>query len=179
MPSEVTYRCDRLSRKEAQMQKIPNLVTKVPRLAKPICLKESDLVVEHNAIASRRGKVLFGRIGKGLASSKVNVIREAIDAGLKPMLFLVRKGDEDFEFFRAEMSGIWGADFTPDSTLCPSYYRELFSQISLWIEIGQFSKVSSSVLERLRLSSTGRPILELLGSQASLMLADSCDVPNR
>jgi hypothetical protein len=155
------------------MARTPSVVTKVPKSAKIGCLKNIDLVAEHDAISRSRGSVLFGRIGRGLAKEKISLICDAIGAHQKPRLYLIRKSESDYEFFRAEIIGIWGPGYKPDISHCPAYYSELYNDITLWIEIRVFDKIRKDDLSSLRLTSTGRPILELLGTQASLMLADS------
>lgn len=155
------------------MQRTSCVVAKVPKVGKIGCLKNIDLIAEHDSISRKLGSVFFGRVGRGLAKEKISLLRDAIRGLQKPMLYVIRKGDLEYEFHRTEILGIWGQDYHPDSDYCPAYYRELYDSITLWIEIRGFERIDKDGMLSLRLASTGRPILELLGSQASLMLADS------
>jgi|688.fasta_scaffold433810_2 hypothetical protein len=155
------------------MKRTPNVVTKVPKNGKIGCLKNVDLIAEHDAISQKRGSVLFGRVGRSFAKEKISLLRDAIQECQKPMLYLIRKSESDYDFYQTEIIDIWGQGHRPDIAHCPAYYRELYETISLWIEIRCFERIEKDGLMSLRLASTGRPILELLGSQASLMLAES------
>jgi hypothetical protein len=155
------------------MARTPSVIMKVPRNAKIGCLKNIDLVVEHDAISRNRGSVLFGRVGRGLAKEKISLLRDAIDSHQKPSMYLIRKSEFEYEFFRSEIIGIWGPGYKPDMSCCPAYYSDLYNDITLWIEIRAFEKIQKDGMLAIRLMSTGRPILDLLASQASLMLAES------
>jgi len=136
-------------------------------------LKKIDLIAEHDAISRKLGSVLFGRVGRGLAKEKISLLRDAIQECQKPKLYLIRKSESEYEFYRSEIIGIWGQGHQPDIDHCPAYYSELYETITLWIEIRCFERIDEAGMMSLRLASTRRPILELLGSQASLMLAES------
>lgn len=151
---------------------VPYVVIKIPRQARLTCLKDVDIIDSHNQVVEKHGKVLFGRAGRSFAAAKLRTISEAIEDRVPTRLVIIRKDDDGYIFWQASMLGIWDASHEPDFSICPIYYKELAPLISLWMEIGRLESVGRDQMSRITLSSTGRPILELLESQASLMLAE-------
>jgi hypothetical protein len=151
---------------------IPHLVIKIPAHGKRQCLVGDDLIEAHNVIARTHGKAFFGRIGRPLAESKILILNQAIGSSL-PTSLILACSTQGSACFRAPLLGVFGPSHTPNLSLCPTYYHDLLSSISLWLEIGAFERVSHQQLSTVVLASTGRSIVELLSSsQTSMMLAE-------
>jgi hypothetical protein len=115
--------------------------------------------------------VLFGKVGRKLASEKLGLVKKAINTSQRVLMIMIRKTNRGFKAFAAAFYDIHVEGYKPNLKLVPEYYRDAAPDIAMWLEIGQLTNMTTTRLSRFKLMSNERPLIETLSiCGTSLML---------
>lgn len=137
-----------------------------------------DIVAAHRTVIKARGYVWFGMWKLRIAADRLELLKRQYD-GLEPTyLYLVQRAGKEFSVYRATVTEI-SANLPPKSAhYVPGYYfdRKMLSGMGAWLKLKDFSSATQVEFERLRVSTTGRAVPELLNqSQVSFALVSSAN----
>ncbi len=157
------------------------LSTRKPRKPKPFAnmpvnvlmrvrSEDGRTISAHERIIAAKGSALLGKIGKGLGPDFIKLMNGQIGRGVNTYLFLTtREGwNGPYVTFMCRLKGIETTLPESKRDLAPSYYAASFQDVNTWFEISSIAKMSRSDMNRITVISSGREIMSVIGSSASI-----------
>ena len=128
---------------------------------------EENVIVAHNSIFTKDGRVAFGKFGIPPSSKVIDELTGQINKGIRTYLYLVTRKNDAYHGHRAPIVTIFNNG--TKRRLTARHPRYVDSKVSYWFVLsGPFKKAA---LGPLRLFSSGREVLTVVAeTRTSSML---------
>jgi hypothetical protein len=127
-------------------------------------------IAAHKEIIARRGVALLGKMGEPLGRTFKDELNQQIDHGLKTYLFLTtREGwNGPYVTDRCLLGRVYDTLDPMKHPLVPRYYAADIPRIRTWFEIASMDRLSREEMNRLVVLSSGREIMSVIASSATV-----------
>ena len=132
--------------------------------------EDGKTINAHESIIVSKGTAIIGKIGKGLGATFIETLNSQIARDVKTYLFLTtREGwNGPYVTYRCRLRHIMATLPEAKKDLVPRYYASDYKDIEAWFEISSISKMSRADMNRISVISSGREIMSVIGSSASV-----------
>lgn len=130
-----------------------------------------DTVEEHHKVIRARGFVWMAKMGRSLASAKIEILRHQAEVGTPTYLYLVQRKMSAYSWVRGRLADIAARLPSTATKAIPSYYTTagVIDSAGLWLKLTELHHVLDSEIEQLRVASSGRKITEILQASMAAM----------
>jgi hypothetical protein len=127
----------------------------------------------HREVLTKNGSVWFGIKGRSLSTERRSILARQLEDSHPTYLYCAQLLPRGVEVFRGSVTAITEQIPPLELNLLPSYYAKqgILAQMKFWAKIGAIESVKSSELRLLKLSSTGSPVIRLLGRNMCSLLS--------
>lgn len=129
-----------------------------------------DPVGAHQAVIREEGAVWFGKLGKAIGADTISKINA--QAPSEPTyLFLAARAGRELHTHRGAIEQMTSELPSGERALVPEYYDDLglMPQITTWFRLTELRADNVRTFQRLKVASTGTPLLSVLGSSQRSM----------
>ena len=117
-----------------------------------------DVIAAHNELLVRHATVAFGKFGKPLSETIIDILSEQIAEQIPTYLYLVRKVKVGFESYRAPLSDVVAATRSVNVDALSPAYKD--ANVSTWLVVSD-GFVETNI-EALFLRSNERPLIAVI-----------------
>ncbi|HNB23414.1 MAG TPA: hypothetical protein PKZ32_13385 [Candidatus Melainabacteria bacterium] len=131
--------------------------------------KDVNTIAEHQSVASQKGSVWFGKLGKALGKQQIERLNRQCEEGTTTFVYLVLSAGKKSVVHRAKLLELKEVLSKGESELVPAYYRTtgIMQYVKLWIRLSGLTEVDRKSMERLEVAATGSDLLEAIGRSSS------------
>lgn len=132
--------------------------------------ENGQTINEHANVISAHGAALFGKIGQPIGATFREELNTQTAAGIKSFLFItIRDGwNGPYITYRCLLRNV-AEKLTPEKRrLVPTYYLSEASAIKTWFEVSSIVRLSRDEMNRITVISSGRQIMSVIKSSATV-----------
>ena len=130
-----------------------------------------DTIREHMLVIEQSGAVWFAKMGRPLASYRIDLLSDQMRRGIPTFLFLVQKAGRDYVWAQGTLCAISRSLPAREHALTPPYYRDrkVNQAASIWFKLSKISRPRASQIKMLNVASSRNPISESLARSMAAM----------
>lgn len=127
-----------------------------------------NVVELHNAVATERGSVWFGKLGHTLSQNRVDLLNQQVEKKISTFLYLVKGNRKRSTAYRTLLMHVQ-KEKPQDDSFIPHYYfeKEIIQYMNAWIKIGQIMPIEMAEMDNLKAINSVFPIAETLKLSSS------------
>ena len=127
-------------------------------------------ISEHRNMIIAKGSAIFGKIGQGLSLDYIALLNKQIARGAPTYLFLTtREGwNGPYVTYECRLKNVQAQLDSTKYDFVPKYYSAEYKNVKTWFEILTFEKMSKLAMNRIFVLSSGRVIMSVISSSATV-----------
>ncbi len=132
-----------------------------------------DTIAEHQKVLERRGKVWFGKVGKPMGDTTLEVLDRQVRAGVPSYMYLVQRTENKYDAWKGTLVEVQNYAPTNHTELIPTYYFGTLhlENLGFWAQLSDLVPVTGDELSKLYSVSSHTAIVQtLLSSMAGLFV---------